>query len=365
MSTYSLTLRTDKGSKLTSQELDNNFLYVLENSSGSVDIDHTQVAFGSTSSGLTSSEHFTFEKNQINLIIGLSHSVVGTVSNSVILGGYLNSFILISSTGSATFSDANSIFNSSIIGGCYNTIQYSSHSSIVGGACNSIIGISDSVYDCSPNYNTILGGCCNTICKSDYSSIIGGGSNAIIGYDGDYSAILAGRYNIISDDAEDSVILGGCYNSICYDTQSSGIIGGACNKIENSSCGSVILGGCCNTLSNNSKYSSIIGGCCNTLSDASKYSSIIGGRCNTLTGTSSFSSILGGFCNTIGTQSCNSAILGGNNLQLNNQCDTVLVPSLLVAGSFSSNCGVNFGLSGNFTGITSICVINGMIVSIV
>jgi hypothetical protein len=87
MSTYSLTLRTDKGSKLTQQELDNNFLYVLENSSGgSVDIDHTQVAFGSTSSGLTSSEHFTFDKNQINLIIGLSHSVIGTVSNSVILG---------------------------------------------------------------------------------------------------------------------------------------------------------------------------------------------------------------------------------------------------------------------------------------
>jgi hypothetical protein len=28
MSTYSLTLRTDKGSKLTQQELDNNFLYV-------------------------------------------------------------------------------------------------------------------------------------------------------------------------------------------------------------------------------------------------------------------------------------------------------------------------------------------------
>ena len=163
MPTYSLTLRTNKGSKLTQQELDNNFLYVLENSSGSVDIDHTQVAFGSTSSGLTSSEHFTFEKNQINLIVGLSHSVVGTVSNSVILGGYSNSFIL-SSTGSGTSSvEANSIFNSSIIGGCCNTIQYSSHSSIVAGACNSIIGVSDSKYNCSPNYNTILGGCCNKI----------------------------------------------------------------------------------------------------------------------------------------------------------------------------------------------------------
>ena len=78
--------------------------------------------------------------------------------------------------------NSNSIFNSSIIGGCCNTIQYSSHSSIVAGACNSIIGVSDSNYECSPNYNTILGGCCNTIYKSDYSSIIGGGSNQICGY---------------------------------------------------------------------------------------------------------------------------------------------------------------------------------------
>ena len=70
-------------------------------------------------------------------------------------------------------------------------------------------------------------------------------------------------------------------------------------------------------------------------------------------------------CNTLSDNSSNSVILGGNNLQLNNRCNTVLVPSLLVAGSFSSNCGVNFGLSGNFSGITSICVINGMIVSII
>lgn len=34
MPTYSLTLRSLKGSKLTTQELDNNFLYVLENASG-------------------------------------------------------------------------------------------------------------------------------------------------------------------------------------------------------------------------------------------------------------------------------------------------------------------------------------------
>ena len=34
MATYSLTLRGEKGQKLTPQELDNNFLYVLENASG-------------------------------------------------------------------------------------------------------------------------------------------------------------------------------------------------------------------------------------------------------------------------------------------------------------------------------------------
>lgn len=34
MATYSLTLRGEKGQKLTAQELDNNFLYVLENATG-------------------------------------------------------------------------------------------------------------------------------------------------------------------------------------------------------------------------------------------------------------------------------------------------------------------------------------------
>ena len=34
MPTYSLTLRGEKGSKLTTEELDDNFLYVLENASG-------------------------------------------------------------------------------------------------------------------------------------------------------------------------------------------------------------------------------------------------------------------------------------------------------------------------------------------
>ena len=97
-------------------------------------------------------------------------------------------------------------------------------------------------------------------------------------------------------------------------------------------------------------------------------SSIVGGQNNTIQIQSCNSGIIGGQNNTIGTQSCNSVILGGQNLNLTAQCDTVLVPNLLISGSFSSDCGLNFGLSGNFTGIgssfTQICVVNGMIVSI-
>ena len=78
------------------------------------------------------------------------------------------------------------------------------------------------------------------------------------------------------------------------------------------------------------------------------------------------SAIIGGCQNTIGTASCNSVILGGSNLSLINQSDTVLVPTLLVSGSFSTDSGSNFGIDGTFsTGINTITVCNGIIISII
>jgi hypothetical protein len=56
--------------------------------------------------------------------------------------------------------------------------------------------------------------------------------------------------------------------------------------------------------------------------------------------------------------------LGGNNLTLTSQSNTALTQNLWIAGSVSPNCGSDFGISGCFSSITSICVINGIVTDI-
>jgi hypothetical protein len=69
MSTYSLTLRGTKGQKLSSQELDNNFLYVLENATGGSSEFNGGTVSGFTQflGGLSSSGTFSHLFNGINL----------------------------------------------------------------------------------------------------------------------------------------------------------------------------------------------------------------------------------------------------------------------------------------------------------
>ena len=57
----------------------------------------------------------------------------------------------------------------------------------------------------------------------------------------------------------------------------------------------------------------------------------IGGKDNTISGNSTYSTILAGQNNTIGTYSYNSVILGGSGLELDNENNVVLVPSLKIA----------------------------------
>jgi hypothetical protein len=68
MSTYSLTLRGEKGQKLTAQELDNNFLYVLENATGGSEFNGGTVSgFTQFLGGLSSSGTFSHNFNDIKL----------------------------------------------------------------------------------------------------------------------------------------------------------------------------------------------------------------------------------------------------------------------------------------------------------
>jgi hypothetical protein len=320
MSTYSLILRSTKGSKLTIQEADGNLLYLQDlafaggtnsqgatgpqgdigpqgatgpqgsigpqgpGGGGSIAVDTYAIPVGD-GAGLTFSPLLSFDYDRSNLSEGFVNTFGECVGDSVILGGRYNSIYNNNNYGSGTPS--------------------SCHNSIIGG-----------------EYNNIFGG-------SWQSSIIGGRCNAVC------------RYS-------------------CY----SGVFTGYSNNLDNS-CESVILGGICNNICNFSNYSSIIGGGLNFISN-SPLATIVGGVCSILTNCSYLSAIIGGCQNNIGTQSCNSVILGGVGLALNNQCNTTLTQNFWISGSFSPNCGGNFGFNGTFSsGSQIITLCNGVVISVV
>jgi hypothetical protein len=238
MPTYSLTLRQPLGRKLTIQEVDNNWLYLQDLASQSgggvgsqgatgpqgatgssgpqgatgpsgvgVSIDFSQIAFGGTPSGLTSSSQFQFDNINNNLILGLSHSITGTTSYSVILGGCGNSFY--NNDFLIGLYDIKS--SSSLIGGYVNQISNLSAGSIIGGGfLNNINSFSFG--------SSIIGGLNNLIYYSSSSSILTGCSNQI--YGGRYNSTSGGYLNEICESRR-SVIIGGCNNIIDYQNDNS------------------------------------------------------------------------------------------------------------------------------------------------
>ena len=87
--TYSLTLREEKGSKLSITEMDNNFLFLED----SFTIDLDQLAFGS-GVGLTSSPNFVIANNSLvvsNLILATwSTTDPGVLGQLWLNGGYIS-----------------------------------------------------------------------------------------------------------------------------------------------------------------------------------------------------------------------------------------------------------------------------------
>ena len=121
--------------------------------------------------------------------------------NNLVTGGHYN---FCSKTGKS-LNFTNRIYNSdssSILGGRENILGTSSNSSIIGGFCNTLIG------DFSRNAS-IIGGRENLIGKnSNYSSIIGGFNN-ILFYTTYRSSILGGHSNTIGTQSCNSAIIGG------------------------------------------------------------------------------------------------------------------------------------------------------------
>ena len=323
-----LTLKCEVNRRLTSSEMDNNFLFLQEVSS----IPYGQIAFGRPNGiGLTSSPNLT------NNILGGFNNYVNTTYNK----------------------------NSIIINGACNYIgKYNYNSSIIGGSCNKLANYTPFVGN-----SVIISGCNNELYKSFHSAIIN--SNCSYIYRSNNSIILNGnvRPNKINC-MYNSTIISGERNSICFkgtpftDACNNVIIGGCGNVIGalpyEYSCGNIILGGY-NNCNNTSKYSTIIGGCSNLInysgiisiissynscSQYNYHNSIINGYCNYMGGNNYISSMISS-CYSCMFSSCGSSIIGGYNLQLNAINNTVLVPSIFTTNPIGgSSSGENIWLLG-------------------
>ena len=194
MPTQSLVLRGQIGRKLTIAEMDGNFTYLEELGmcgGSSINLESGFVAIADGSGNATGSNNFTFDQDDKVLSVGTSH-YINDSCYSVIVGGY----------GNTLNGDGVGNYSTSILGGVYNRICYS----------------------------------------SGYSSIVGGYENRLEYYSR-YSSIIAGRSNCINDSCN-SILIGGCTNCLCENSGCSTIIGGADNCIIDSRFSSILNSQC-------------------------------------------------------------------------------------------------------------------------
>ena len=277
------------------------------------------------------------------------HTLNGTVSNSIITGGFGN-----------TMDDS---IHSFIGGGFGNTVEGSSdRGSIVGGFSNIMTN--------GTNLSSIISGEENTIDGSDRAGIFAGSGNTIDGSSGgstilagignvvegasNDSGIFVGSYNTI-DDSDRVVILGGYQNTISGHTDAT-IIGGTGNTINDGQ-SEIIIGGTDNTITN-APGSVIIGGENVTIDGVSNAVSM-GGRYNsadnTSSGRSSYEFLGGGEFNSIGN-SISSSVIAGTGNTINADKYGVIIggrDNSLNVGGGDSYDNVIIGGEGNFAGTST------------
>jgi len=313
-------------------------------STAAVSIDSSEVAFGnSTSTGITSSNNFTFKndtnnllvasqsiiidnsgsKSTFNLIVGNSQSILGTVSNSSIIGGFCN---CIFGGGYSKLTATEKSSNSSAIIGSWNSSVENSRTSVIVGSTGSVISES------SQRSAIIASGQSNK--STTWSCIANSRSGSIIStYCGIVSQVLSSSIN-------------SSFRSLLQYTTNSSIVAATGSRICNS-VNTGIFGGSCNYISGNSSTSritnsSIIGGCCNCVYTSS-LASIIGGFCNCLVCANSstiISSMTSTASSVVGSALISIIASKGSNICTSTNCGTVIVSSdsSIVTGN---NCNIS------------------------
>jgi hypothetical protein len=291
--------------------------YTTINAGGVIDI--CEIAWG-TGAGITSSDHFRFDCQRCNLLMGCNQGPTFTHASSsywsVNIGKGCNCITLSNSA--------------VILGGCKQLVATSSYSSIIGGQSNTIW--------CS-NYSSTIGGKFLTITQSNYSTIINGSSSQIKSV---FSTIISGICQCIDTNSKYSSIVSGkcgCITTSDYSTIIGGFAGNFKNTIRNSDSSLVLNSTCCSLIGTSScsmianalcskieesRGSLILGGGCNCVVDQS-YRSLIFGYRNIITN-SKDSIVLGNRNNCICNSSiCSTIISGCENVIINNACDSIII----------------------------------------
>jgi hypothetical protein len=316
--------------------------YSTINAAGVIDI--CEIAWG-TGVGITSSDHFRFDCQRCNLLMGCNQGPTFTHASSSYWSVNLGK-------GCNCITNSNSAV---ILGGCKQLVATSSYSSIIGGQSNTIW--------CS-NYSSTIGGKFLTITQSNYSTIINGSSSQI---ESVFSTIISGICQCIDTNSNYSSIVSGkcgCITTSDYSTIIGGFAGNSKNTIRNSNsslvlnstCYSLIGTSSCSMIANalcskieESKGSLILAGGCNRIVDQS-YRSLIFGYRNEIDN-SKDSIVLGNRNNCICINSQSSTIISGcENVIINNACDSIIIQGF-------DNCVANSGFKNSIFG-SDLSVIN-------
>lgn len=328
MATFSLTLRQNIDRKLTTKELDDNFLYVLENSTG-----------GGTGPQGPIGSSFIGPQGFIGLTGSFgSQGYLGVSGPEGGLGleGEIGLTGPVGSTGSQGGSGPigfeGFVGNQGLEGFQGNTFSLGVDE--IGFGSNGCLIGSSNLKFYNSNARVKLGAVSSNNFTSGCSSMIGGVSNILDTVQGN-SSIIGGSNHIIGENYGASTI-------------GNSIIGGKGNI---------------NVAVSFAQFSSIIGSENNTMYASIKSGVILSAGSSYML-QSTCSVIMAGSSNNL-CSSCNSVIMGTTNSTVSSRSDTVSSENFFISGSFSPNCGTNFGFNGTASfgsQVATIC--NGIIVNL-
>ena len=266
-----------------------------------VAINSTQVSFGnSTSTGITSSNFFTYDNQNDNLLVSSTQSAFLPDFNNTVRSSIISS---------ATSSIGPSTSNSAIITSRCSCLSRNNGT----GGQNSFTSIIGS--DISRSYNSfgsnIISSVCSSINSGTFSSIQ---SSCLVSFSGSSLSMIISSLSSGMCVTRMSSLVSSFNSVICSNTNNVSIISGSSSSAIRTKHGSIIssYNGCLDGVSSYVRNASIITGCNSCIRNSACNNTIIGSVCSEI-GTSSNSMLIASYNSRISDAfSCFAAIFNSN-----------------------------------------------------